>query len=428
MLQIVHQIDHPSGSGVIKSSVSTSQVKMDNPDITMNEYIRLETEKALRHEFPAIVYEDDLTYELEVSLKPTVSPHHAKQVDLEFEISFAEFDDEDCIVIYDKDSFSYKIISAHNLKSDTDNDDALVSDVVRILTSEAIQKYGLLRSLKNDLSALENTFTQIQGVLSDADEMKQTMQKDVEEWLRTLKSASLEAENVLDEAKTDAMIQRLHGEMGRKYKSKFKLTPNTTSKDDAGTGGENSNRETSSLVNLSNIYGRDTENKMMSSVSCLKVRVGIKLDLWTGISDLVDSMDGISITMGDFKVVRPLPFRVFGSVMRNSELSRSWPISVLSVWFTEPRVQRPVFSQLADLNVLNNEFAMDEIQKGVWDCADPKAQGPDAVKKLWDLLKNAFFVCAYIKHFESSGRLAKECNPSLISLVPEKKDPVEVHV
>ncbi|GJU77559.1 disease resistance protein [Tanacetum coccineum] len=95
---------------------------------------------------------------------------------------------------------------------------ALVSDVVGILTSKAIQKYGLLRSLKNDLSALENTFTQIQGVLSDADEMKQTMQKDVEEWLKTLKSASLEAENVLDVAKTEAMIQRLHGEMGRKYK------------------------------------------------------------------------------------------------------------------------------------------------------------------------------------------------------------------
>ncbi|GJY53084.1 disease resistance protein [Tanacetum coccineum] len=84
---------------------------------------------------------------------------------------------------------------------------------------------------------------------------------------------------------------------------------------------------------------------------------------------------------------------------------------------TEPRVQRPVFPQLAaDLNVLNNEFTRDEIQKGVCDCAGPKAQGPDAVKKFWDLLKNAFFVCAYIKHFESSGRLAKGCNPSLISL------------
>nr|GEV97313.1 hypothetical protein [Tanacetum cinerariifolium] len=85
---------------------------------------------------------------------------------------------------------------------------------------------------------------------------------------------------------------------------------------------------------------------------------------------------------------RPMPFRVFGSVMRNSTLSRSWPISVLSVWF--------------------------------------KSQGPDAVKKFCDLFKNAFFVCIYINPFESTGRLAKGCNPSLISLVPEKKDPVEL--
>nr|GEW58499.1 disease resistance protein [Tanacetum cinerariifolium] len=68
---------------------------------------------------------------------------------------------------------------------------ALVTDVVGRLTSKVIQEYGLLRGLKNDLSALENTFKQIQGVLYDA-EMKQTKQKDVEEWLRTLKSASLE--------------------------------------------------------------------------------------------------------------------------------------------------------------------------------------------------------------------------------------------
>ncbi|GKC12972.1 disease resistance protein, partial [Tanacetum coccineum] len=93
---------------------------------------------------------------------------------------------------------------------------ALVSDVVGRLTSKAIQEYGLLRGLKSDLSALENTFKQIQGVLYDA-EMKQ-ITRYVEEWLRTLKSAPLEAENVLDEAKTKAMIQRLHGEMGRKYK------------------------------------------------------------------------------------------------------------------------------------------------------------------------------------------------------------------
>ncbi|GKC02601.1 disease resistance protein [Tanacetum coccineum] len=66
---------------------------------------------------------------------------------------------------------------------------ALVSDVVGRLTSTAIDEYGLLRRLKNDLSALENTFKLIQ-----------------------------EVENVLDDAKTEAMIQRLHGEMGKKYK------------------------------------------------------------------------------------------------------------------------------------------------------------------------------------------------------------------
>ncbi|PWA57091.1 Disease resistance protein [Artemisia annua] len=180
---------------------------------------------------------------------------------------------------------------------------ALVSDVVEKLTSKAIQEYGLLRGLKNDLSALENTFKLIKGVLYDA-EMKQTTQKAVEEWLKTLKSASLETENVLDEAKTVAMIQRVHGEMGKKYKirtffssrynplmarfriahkvknirkkledidanlSKFKLTSNTTSEDGSRIAGEISNRETSSLVNLSKIYGRDEEKKVIVDKIC----------------------------------------------------------------------------------------------------------------------------------------------------------------
>ncbi|PWA58044.1 Disease resistance protein [Artemisia annua] len=181
---------------------------------------------------------------------------------------------------------------------------ALVRDVVEKLTSKAIQEYGLLRGLKNDLSALENTFKLIKGVLYDA-EMKQTTQKAVEEWLKTLKSASLEMEKVLDEAKTVAMIQRLHGEMGKKYKiraffssrynpvmvrfriahkvknirkkledinadrSKFDLTAsNTTSKYDGGIGGEISDRETTSLMPLVEIYGRDEEKKMIVDKIC----------------------------------------------------------------------------------------------------------------------------------------------------------------
>ena len=45
-------------------------------------------------------------------------------------------------------------------------------------------------------------------------------------------------------------------------RSMFKLTPNTTSKDDVGIGGEISNRETSSLVNLSKIWKRRREDNV----------------------------------------------------------------------------------------------------------------------------------------------------------------------
>ncbi|GJW99275.1 hypothetical protein Tco_0183189 [Tanacetum coccineum] len=97
---------------------------MDNPDITMEEYIQMEIEKALRRgqvfnwetatygmvryfedidyfkkfetKFPAIVYKDALTSEPEVSCELT-------------------------------DSFSYKIIFANDVKSDTDNDDGKIN-------------------------------------------------------------------------------------------------------------------------------------------------------------------------------------------------------------------------------------------------------------------------------------------------------------
>nr|GFA71713.1 hypothetical protein [Tanacetum cinerariifolium] len=81
---------------------------MDDPDIAMKEYIQLETKKALRKgkvynwetvtygkirydeevhfqrsvetEFPAIVYNDALTSELELSCEPTISPQHIDKV------------------------------------------------------------------------------------------------------------------------------------------------------------------------------------------------------------------------------------------------------------------------------------------------------------------------------------------------------------
>ncbi|GJR03602.1 hypothetical protein Tco_0526586 [Tanacetum coccineum] len=94
---------------------------MDDPNITMKKYIRLEEEKARRHgkvynweiatygkiwydedvhdprsvetEFPAIVFKDALTSEVALSCEPTVSPLNDNQI--EFRISFDESDDED---------------------------------------------------------------------------------------------------------------------------------------------------------------------------------------------------------------------------------------------------------------------------------------------------------------------------------------------
>ncbi|GJU96620.1 hypothetical protein Tco_1321376 [Tanacetum coccineum] len=126
---------------------------MDNPNITMEEYIRLEEEKARRHgkvynwetakygkiwydedvhdlrsvetEFPSIVFNDELSSERTLSCEPTVSSLNNDEID--FRISFDESDDEDYTVIFDKNSFSYKTISVNDLKTDSENDNEKVN-------------------------------------------------------------------------------------------------------------------------------------------------------------------------------------------------------------------------------------------------------------------------------------------------------------
>ncbi|GJZ80508.1 hypothetical protein Tco_0645502 [Tanacetum coccineum] len=126
---------------------------MDNPNITMEEYIRLGEEKARRRdkvynwetatygkiwdnedvhdlrsietESPSIVFNDTLTSEATLSCEPTVSSLNNDEID--FRISFDESDDEDCTLIFDKNSFSYKIISVNNLKTDSENDNDKVN-------------------------------------------------------------------------------------------------------------------------------------------------------------------------------------------------------------------------------------------------------------------------------------------------------------
>ncbi|KAJ0811057.1 putative virus X resistance protein-like, coiled-coil [Helianthus annuus] len=91
----------------------------------------------------------------------------------------------------------------------------LVKEVVRILGSVANQEFTLLRGLEGDISSLKDDFEQIQAVLQDAEE-KRVKNNAVEVWLKRLRSASLEAENVLDEISTEALLQSLHKQRGFK--------------------------------------------------------------------------------------------------------------------------------------------------------------------------------------------------------------------
>ncbi|GJS77504.1 hypothetical protein Tco_0727385 [Tanacetum coccineum] len=125
---------------------------MDDPNITIEEYIRLEEEKACRRgkvynwetakygkiwydedvhdlrsvetEFPTIVFDDAFTSEVTHSCEPTVSPLNDNKID--FKISSDESDDEDTW-FFDKTRFSIKIFSTNDLKTDSENDNEKVN-------------------------------------------------------------------------------------------------------------------------------------------------------------------------------------------------------------------------------------------------------------------------------------------------------------
>ncbi|GKA74678.1 hypothetical protein Tco_0780980 [Tanacetum coccineum] len=151
---------------------------MGDPNITSEEYIRLEEEKARRlgkvynwetatygkiwydedvhdlksietefpaivfddaftsevtpsceptNEFPAIVYNDALTPKLDFLTQPTVSPQNIDECNLKDEMSLSEGDEEEQNVLYFNDLFSFNVIYPDNSKSDKDNDDGKIN-------------------------------------------------------------------------------------------------------------------------------------------------------------------------------------------------------------------------------------------------------------------------------------------------------------
>ncbi|GJX22449.1 hypothetical protein Tco_0226894 [Tanacetum coccineum] len=150
---------------------------MDDPNITMEEYIRLEEEKAHRRgkvynwetamygtikdnedvhdlesdetefpaiifnymltseatlsyyfkdfekEFPAIVYNDAQTSKLDFLIEPTVCPQHVDEFNLKSETSLSECDEEEQNVLYFNDLFPFNVSNPGDSKSDKDNED-----------------------------------------------------------------------------------------------------------------------------------------------------------------------------------------------------------------------------------------------------------------------------------------------------------------
>ncbi|GKE75764.1 hypothetical protein Tco_1537805, partial [Tanacetum coccineum] len=150
-------------------------VKIDDPNITMEEYNILEEEKARRHgrtfnwqtatfgkvenyededdcfidfktEFPAIVFDNTA-----LRSEPIVCPPNENKVD--FRISLDESDDEDYTVIFDENSFSYKIIYVNDLKKDSENDEILKPSSPE-LTVDYLDDLDYFKDFKNEFPSI----------------------------------------------------------------------------------------------------------------------------------------------------------------------------------------------------------------------------------------------------------------------------------
>ncbi|GKF46510.1 hypothetical protein Tco_0136312, partial [Tanacetum coccineum] len=79
---------------------------------------------SMEAKFPAIVINDAFAPQDALPCKSQVSTPINDEID--FRISFDESDDEDYTIICNKNSFSYKMISVNDLKTDSENDNEKV--------------------------------------------------------------------------------------------------------------------------------------------------------------------------------------------------------------------------------------------------------------------------------------------------------------
>ena len=173
---------------------------------------------------------------------------------------------------------------------------ALMSSMMRNLNARALQEFGVAWGLSTELEKLESTLSTIQAVLQDAEE-KQWKSEAIRNWLRKLKDGAYDADDVLDEFATEALRRKVEREKGAKsqvssffsvrnrlifrmkmahklknVRDKLEAISMERSKFHLREGEINmevldiESRQTSSIVNESEIYGRGEEKEKIVEV------------------------------------------------------------------------------------------------------------------------------------------------------------------
>ncbi|GJR54305.1 hypothetical protein Tco_1404826 [Tanacetum coccineum] len=110
--------------------------------------------RSVETEFPAIAFNDGVSSEKTLSCEPTVS---SLNDEIDFRVSFDDSDDEDYTVMFDKNSFSYKIISTNDLKTDLENDNEKVN-LPSLLSPETIvscfDDLDFFKDFENEFTAI----------------------------------------------------------------------------------------------------------------------------------------------------------------------------------------------------------------------------------------------------------------------------------
>ncbi|GKF44006.1 hypothetical protein Tco_0130558, partial [Tanacetum coccineum] len=94
-----------------------------SPEPTVSYFDDLDFFKDFENQFPAILYNDALTFKSDFLTEPTLSPQHIDEFNLNDETSLSECDEEEQNVLYFNDQFSFNVIYPDDSKSDKDNHD-----------------------------------------------------------------------------------------------------------------------------------------------------------------------------------------------------------------------------------------------------------------------------------------------------------------